>query len=72
LTNKEKMMRTIRYLLLTGVLAGVLSTCNMAPVPEADKPLGEGKVRVSIQIGYPETERSVFPQVALADIDHYA
>jgi hypothetical protein len=72
LANKEKMMRAIRYLLLTGVLAGVLSTCDMTPVLETDKPAGEGKVRVSIQIGYPGAERSVFPQVVLEDIDHYA
>jgi hypothetical protein len=64
----------MRYVVLTAVLVGVLSTCNMPQEPEADKPAGEGKVRVSIQVdqGYPEAERSVFPQVALNDIDHYA
>jgi formylglycine-generating enzyme required for sulfatase activity len=72
--NRRNMMRTMRYVLLTGVLLGVLSTCNMPHEPEADKPADAGNVRVSIQVdqGYPVAERSVFPQVTLDDVDHYA
>ncbi|MDR3170271.1 MAG: hypothetical protein LBU17_01440 [Treponema sp.] len=64
----------MKYVVLTGVLVALLSTCEMPPEPEADKPVGEGNVRVSIQVdqGYPVAERSVFPQVTLNDIDHYA
>ncbi|MDR3171442.1 MAG: fibronectin type III domain-containing protein, partial [Treponema sp.] len=64
----------MKYVVLTGVLVALLSTCNMLQEPEADKPAGEGNVQVSIQVdqGYPAAERSVFPQVTLDDIDHYA
>jgi hypothetical protein len=65
------MMKSIRYILLSGMLLGILFACNMQQEPELDNP-GEGKVLVSIQTTYTGTERSVFPDVSLEGVHHFA
>jgi hypothetical protein len=65
------MMKTMRYVLLISVLLGILSTCDMFHKSEIDKP-DDGKVRVSIQTTYTGAERSVFPDIGLNNVDHFA
>jgi fibronectin type 3 domain-containing protein len=64
----------MRDVLLSGMLLSLLIACEMPQEMEAEKAVGGGNVRVSIQVdqGYSGVERSVFPQVTLNDINYYA
>jgi hypothetical protein len=55
------------------MLLSLLLACETPMAQRGEKkPIDEGKVAVSIQVGDLDVTRTVFPQVALTDVDHYA